>query len=41
VYVLKEDAQARGVAVESDNIQLINYAEFVELSLEYEKVMSW
>ncbi|GAC18286.1 sulfurtransferase complex subunit TusB [Paraglaciecola arctica] len=41
VYVLKEDAHARGVAVENDKIQLVDYAEFVELSLEYEKVMSW
>jgi len=41
VYVLKEDAVARGVLVTSKQIQLINYAEFVELSLEYDKVMSW
>lgn len=41
VYVLEEDAKARGVQVESDNVQLISYAEFVELSLKYEKVMSW
>lgn len=41
VFVLKEDAEARGVQVKSDHIQLISYAEFVELSLKYEKVMSW
>ncbi len=41
MYVLKEDAEARGVQVKSDNIQLIGYAELVELSLKYDKVMSW
>jgi len=41
VYVLKEDAQARSVKLETDNIQMITYAEFVELSLKYDKVMSW
>lgn len=41
VYVLMEDAQARGVQMKSDNIQLITYAEFVELSLKYDKVISW
>jgi tRNA 2-thiouridine synthesizing protein B len=41
VFVLKEDAEARGVHVKSNHIQLISYAEFVDLSLKYEKVMSW
>ena len=41
VYILKEDADARGVRVISAHIQLISYAEFVGLSLQYEKVMSW
>ena len=41
VYVLKEDAEARGLVIESDKIQLVTYAQFVELSLEYDKVVSW
>jgi tRNA 2-thiouridine synthesizing protein B len=41
VYMLKEDADARGVQVQSEQIQLISYAEFVVLSLKFEKVMSW
>lgn len=41
VYVLKEDTQARGVQVASNNIQLISYTDFVELSLQYDNVMSW
>ena len=41
VYVLKEDAEARGIVIEGSKIQLINYAQFVELSLEFDKVVSW
>jgi tRNA 2-thiouridine synthesizing protein B len=41
VYVLKEDAEARGLVIENGKIQLITYAQFVALSLEYEKVVSW
>jgi len=41
VYVLKEDAEARGILIESGKIQLITYAQFVELSLEYDNVVSW
>lgn len=41
VYVLKQDAQARSVPMGTGNIKLINYAEFVELSLEFDKVISW
>ena len=41
VYLLKEDAEARGIEIESDKLQLITYAQFVELSLVYDKVVSW
>jgi tRNA 2-thiouridine synthesizing protein B len=41
VFVLKEDAEARGIVIESDKIQLITYTQFVELSLKYDKVVSW
>ena len=41
VYVLIEDAEARGIELETSRIQLINYEQFVELSLKYEKVISW
>ncbi|MEP1445830.1 MAG: sulfurtransferase complex subunit TusB [Paraglaciecola sp.] len=41
VFVLKEDAEARGIGIEPSKIQLINYEQFVELSLKYEKVISW
>lgn len=41
VYLLKEDAQARAVQVENPHVKSIDYAEFVELSLEYTQVMSW
>ena len=41
VYVLKDDIEARGVKLENNNIQIITYAEFVELSLKYDNVISW
>jgi tRNA 2-thiouridine synthesizing protein B len=41
VYILKEDAEARGIEIKSDKIKLITYAQFVELSLEFDKVVSW
>lgn len=41
VYVLKDDIEARGVALENNNIQIITYVEFVELSLKYNKVINW
>jgi tRNA 2-thiouridine synthesizing protein B len=41
VYVLKDDLEARGVKLENNNIQIITYAEFVELSLKYDNVISW
>lgn len=41
VYVLKDDIEARGVKLENNHIQIITYAEFVELTLKYDKVISW
>jgi tRNA 2-thiouridine synthesizing protein B len=41
VYVLQEDAKARGVNIENSQFQQVNYTEFVALSLEYDKVLSW
>jgi tRNA 2-thiouridine synthesizing protein B len=41
VYVLKDDIEARAVVLENNNIQIITYAEFVELCTTYDKVISW
>jgi tRNA 2-thiouridine synthesizing protein B len=41
VYVLKDDVEARGLQLENSSIQIITYAEFVELSLKYDKIISW
>lgn len=44
IYVLSDDAKARGVPTESiqhTKISFINYHEFVSLSLKYKKVVSW
>ncbi|WP_133469560.1 sulfurtransferase complex subunit TusB [Paraglaciecola marina] len=40
VFMLKEDAEARGVLV-NEYIQTINYGGFVELTLKFNKVVSW
>ena len=41
LFILKEDCDARGLTNISDNIQQMDYAGFVELTLQYEKVVSW
>ncbi|WP_085725990.1 sulfurtransferase complex subunit TusB [Pseudomonas sp. R37(2017)] len=40
LFVLAEDAQARGLAV-PDWARAIDYPAFVELSIHYDKVNSW
>lgn len=39
LFALDEDVQAR--AVDDDLAKAVDYAEFVELSLHYDKVNSW
>lgn len=41
VYLLKEDMIARGLTQSQARFKQVDYAEFVALSLEYEKVVSW
>lgn len=41
LYVLKDDAEARGVTLHDENVNLISYSDFVELSLKYDNVLSW
>ena len=40
VYVLEADANARGIVC-PDNASGINYAQFVELTANYSKTLSW
>ncbi|MEP2652587.1 MAG: sulfurtransferase complex subunit TusB [Paraglaciecola sp.] len=40
VFMLKEDAEARGVLV-NEYIQTIDYESFVELTLKFNQVVSW
>lgn len=44
-YVMDVDLQARGLkpinAPSSIQIEIINYQEFVELSLQFDKVVNW
>ncbi len=42
IYVLEADAQARGVADKlMDGVKAIDYAGFVDLAVENDKVESW
>ena len=41
-YVLDEDLIARGLAATADpSWKKVNYDQFVQLTLEYDKVVSW
>lgn len=41
VYLLEDDVLARGLSVDSTLFKLISYADFVELTLDFEQVISW
>ena len=48
LYVLKDDITARGLSHQADRLstmptppQIITYTEFVELTLQYTKTLSW
>ncbi len=40
-YVIQNDLDARAVKCTCETIQAISYDEFVQLSLHYNKVLSW
>jgi len=42
-YVLGPDMKARGVSVErmTDGFEIVDYAKFVDLAAEYDKVVAW
>ncbi|MEP0177749.1 MAG: sulfurtransferase complex subunit TusB [Paraglaciecola sp.] len=40
VFLLEEDADARGIEA-SGNVEIIDYEGFVELTLKFNKVVSW
>lgn len=44
IYILEEDALARGISLSSDTsgkLVFVSYQEFVSLSLKYKKTISW
>lgn len=41
LYVLQDDAIARGIATDKIEINCIDYDDFVQLTLEYSNSMSW
>jgi sulfur relay protein TusB/DsrH len=41
IYALQHDLHLRGLSPMQSRIQIINDAEFVELSAQYDKIVSW
>ncbi|BDM64320.1 sulfurtransferase TusB [Shewanella sp. NFH-SH190041] len=41
VYLLRDDVIARGLTLQADGYALVDYAEFVALTLSHDKVISW
>jgi len=41
VYILKDDALARGIPLNLDSLSYIDYEQFVALTLSHNKVISW
>lgn len=42
IYVLEEDARARGVdGLERNSVKSINYKDFVELTIKHKHIQTW
>lgn len=41
IYVLEDDAQARGISTSLTGFTFISYDAFVELAMKHHKVVSW
>jgi tRNA 2-thiouridine synthesizing protein B len=41
VYILTDDLEARALNCNLSYVHKLNYDDFVKLSLDYEKVLSW
>ena len=41
VYILKDDALARGIPLDLESLSYIDYKEFVALAVSHNKVISW
>ena len=41
VYVITDDLKARAISPEDTSFKLISFEQFVDLSLQYSKVLSW
>ena len=41
LYLLSDDLKARAISVENPKFNQISYEQFVDLSLQYTKVLSW
>jgi tRNA 2-thiouridine synthesizing protein B len=41
IYALESDLNARGLSVENTKVSVISYSEFVTLTEQHNKVLSW
>ena len=41
LYVLREDAKARGIKISHNDVHELDYPGFVQLTVEYPKSLSW
>ena len=41
LYLLSDDLKARAISAENPKFKQISYEQFVDLSLQYSKVLSW
>ena len=42
LYVINVDLEARGLIAQSNNLfEIVSYQEFVELTLQYDKLVNW
>ncbi len=41
LYLLESDAKARGLHTLPDKVQVIDYPQMVDLTLQYDKTISW
>ncbi|MDP0562037.1 MAG: sulfurtransferase complex subunit TusB [Candidatus Endonucleobacter sp. (ex Gigantidas childressi)] len=41
IYILDNDQQARGILCHDNNIIAVDYARFVDLTIFYDRVISW
>jgi tRNA 2-thiouridine synthesizing protein B len=41
LYVLQKDAEARGLAIDNQSVQVVDDKQWLALCVQYDKVISW